>query len=314
MPSQGYYDWVRAGRPYTLARPARALRDRLRWYGYTVYDYPNDAHQEAVPPQDHCPFSATGWPGTSPRWFGMADDVMPSPRPELPNWRDIADQIYLDRQAGVEGIMWLKYMNRELPNTSTCVQDRWTPNHTRQASGDRGHIHLSCRSDFHLSAIGDDYDPVARYRARISGGVTPPPTRRVKTMFLSMDEKGVVYGSDDDLTFRHVVAPSVNAREIQHDLPWLINLGVTSVWSSPDRAEVLNVKTASGMVISVYRATGDLFGELMEGGQSLAAITAAVKAVVEDAVEIEVDGEDVANRVIAKLGQKLTGVVTPGAS
>lgn len=313
MPSQGYYDWVRAGRPYTLARPARALRDRLRRYGYVVYDYPNDAHQEAVPPEDHTPYSATGWPGVSPRWYGMADDVMPSTKPGLPNWRDIGDQIYRDRQAGVSGIMWLKYMNRELPGTNTCVQDRWTPGHSRKASGDRGHIHLSCRSDFHLSSAGDDYDPVARYLARINGG-DPPPLKKVKTMFLSMDEKGVVYGSDDDLTVRHVVADSINAREIQYDLPFLIGLGVTSVWSSPDRLEVLNVKTPGGMVLTIYKATGSLFGELVEGGQDLAAIVAAVKAVVDEAVDIEVDSEDVADRVIAKLGAKLTGVVTPGVS
>lgn len=169
MATQAYYDWIKAGRPYTLARPVRALRDRLRAYGYTVYDYPNTDHQQAEPPEDHTPYSATGWPVASPRWYGMALDVMPSSRTDLPDWRDVADQMFRDKQAGLAEIAWLKYMNRELPGTRTCVQDRWQPTHVRRSSNDTGHIHGSCRSDFHLSAVGDSYDPVARYRARIAG-------------------------------------------------------------------------------------------------------------------------------------------------
>src|SRR5688572_20265337 len=77
MASQAYRDWLNAGRPYTLIRPAKAVQSALRGYGLTVYDYPNEAHLKATPPEDHTPFSATGWPGQNRRWNARALDVMP---------------------------------------------------------------------------------------------------------------------------------------------------------------------------------------------------------------------------------------------
>ena len=49
---RAYRDWLSAGRPYTLIRPARPRCSRvLRGYGLTVYDYPDDAHLQATHPR-----------------------------------------------------------------------------------------------------------------------------------------------------------------------------------------------------------------------------------------------------------------------
>ena len=126
MASQGYRDWLNAGRPYTLIRPARAVQAVLRGYGLTVYDYPNDAHLKANTPEDHTPFSVTGWPGQNRRWKARALDVMPRSGSRLHRKEnaDIARQLIRDRDAGVPGAMWIKYINWTDEN-GACRQERW---------------------------------------------------------------------------------------------------------------------------------------------------------------------------------------------
>lgn len=157
--------WRNGGAPFRLARPLARLRDKLRAYGYTVYDIGNTEHLDAGVPEDHTPYSATGWPVSSPYGVGFAVDVMP-PHAGLPSLQQLGARIVADRNAGVPGISWLKYMNwePERNNGGACWQDSWQPNYSRRNSSDRGHIHISGRSDMADSAIGDDYDPVARIR------------------------------------------------------------------------------------------------------------------------------------------------------
>lgn len=162
---RSYSYWLSHGEPYVLARPLAKLQVRLRGYGYTVYDYPNDAHLTADPPEDHTPFSATGWPNESEFGVGHADDIMPSGDPALPTIAEIAEQILLDKAAGLPELAWLKYMNWT-DAAGNCWHESWEPNHERRPSTDKGHIHLSGRTDYTTSAVGDDYDPVARLRAR----------------------------------------------------------------------------------------------------------------------------------------------------
>lgn len=166
MASQGYRDWIAAGKPFTLAAPAKRLRDTLRGYGYTAYDIGNERHQLADPPEDHMPYSATGWPNRSPRWYGFALDIMPPPAgSKLPTLPQLLGQIYADKMAGHPGVAWLKYMNWEPQGPSgPCYHDKWQPSHVRTTSGDRGHGHLSGRSDHYLTDTTGGYDPVARYR------------------------------------------------------------------------------------------------------------------------------------------------------
>ncbi|HEY0697385.1 MAG TPA: hypothetical protein VGD43_06205, partial [Micromonospora sp.] len=134
-------------------------------YGYTVYDLGNREHLEHEPPEDHTPYSATGYPRRARYGVGYAIDIMP-PRRGLPSLPLLGAQLLADRKAGVPGISWLKYMNWEPKGnyTGPCYQESWRPRYARRRSGDRGHIHLSGLTGFETSAIGSGYDPVARLR------------------------------------------------------------------------------------------------------------------------------------------------------
>lgn len=159
--------WRADGSPYQLARPVAKLEARLRGYGYTVYDYPDDRHLSAPTPEDHTPFSHTGWPVESPYGWGHALDQMAPSAAQvaagLPTLAQVARQIIADRDDGVPGISWLKYINWT-DEKGITRHERWQPDDVVTASSDAGHNHLSCRSDCTQSAIGDDYDPVARFR------------------------------------------------------------------------------------------------------------------------------------------------------
>jgi hypothetical protein len=142
--------------------PIAVLRARLRGHGYTVYDYPDVRHQKATPPEDHTAYSSTGWPQPATFGIGYAIDIMPPAAGSgLPTLAQLGAQIYTDRQAGLPGIGWLKYMNWE-PGDGSCHHDAWQPTHTRRDSTDRGHIHLSGRTDYTDSDTAGDYDPVTR--------------------------------------------------------------------------------------------------------------------------------------------------------
>jgi hypothetical protein len=159
-----YAEWVADGKPWDPARPVDDLARRLRSYGYTVYTIGNAAHLHANPPEDHTPYSHTGWPRTSPYPYVHAMDIMPPTDSTLPSLAQLGAQFYADRVAG--DASWIKYMNWEPRgvNTGPCWHDAWQPSHTRTASDDRGHIHISIRSDYTTSTAAAGYDPVARIR------------------------------------------------------------------------------------------------------------------------------------------------------
>lgn len=174
MTSPQHQRWIRSGMQWRLARPLVALRDRLRGYGYTVYDIGNTSHLDHIPPEDHTPYSETGWPGTTPYGWVTAIDIMPPPAGRgLPSLQALGGQIYDDMQAGHDGVRWLKYMNWGPVNDRSAVHDTWQPDHARRSSSDVGHIHLSSRSDVTQSDVGDDYDPIARLRGQQEEDMTP---------------------------------------------------------------------------------------------------------------------------------------------
>lgn len=167
-----YTRWVRDGRPWKFGRAAKAFADHLRAHGYTVYMQGNEDHLRHDPPEDHTPYSASGWPGTAPYPYCLAVDVMP-PTPgqrslinghPLPSLQKLAAQLRADKIDGVPGAAWVKYLNwePERDNGGPCYHDSWTPNYARRNSSDRGHIHVSSRTDYATSAASDDYDLVAR--------------------------------------------------------------------------------------------------------------------------------------------------------
>lgn len=170
--SQAYYEWIDDGRPWRENVPITAMGRRLAEHGYTVYYKGNDDHLKKEIPEDHTPFSATGWPGKSPYPYYMAEDIMPPAAGQkskltgkpLPSLQALGRQLYDDRQAGYGPARFVKYMNWEPEGnyTGPCYHDSWMPDHERISSGDRGHIHVSSRTDYYLSTASNSYDLVAR--------------------------------------------------------------------------------------------------------------------------------------------------------
>lgn len=157
--SAAYYSWVRTGMPFTLATPLADLQQVLQGYGFTVYAYPDVSHQMANPPEDHTPYSATGWPEVSPHWYGFAIDVMPK-YGDARSLTPLAKRLIADKDAGVPGIAWLKYINWTDADGKVW-HTSWQPDKHTAPSGDSGHIHLSGRSDYVTNHL-PHYDPIAR--------------------------------------------------------------------------------------------------------------------------------------------------------
>jgi hypothetical protein len=166
MSKQDRINWERDGKPWQLIRPAEKLRDRLRRYGYTVYDIGNTGHLESNPPEDHTPYSETGWPKPAKYGWVYAIDIMPPTKLGLPSLQQLGAQLLKDRKASADGLRWLKYMNWEPDRDygGPCYHEAWQPTYKRASSSDRGHIHLSGLTGYETSSIGEDYDPIARIR------------------------------------------------------------------------------------------------------------------------------------------------------
>lgn len=155
MVVSNYTQWVADGSPWKAAVPVDSLAKVLRGYGYTVYVLGNKAHLTANPPEDHTPYSHTPWPGSQPYPFVLAEDIMPGGKWPIDQ---LGAKIFADKVAGHPGLAGLKYMNWT-DSAGHCWHDKWTPNHERSVSNDRGHIHLSWRTDYVRS--NTPYDPFA---------------------------------------------------------------------------------------------------------------------------------------------------------
>ena len=163
MASLAYNQWLAQGEPYTLMRPAKDLQRTLQGHGLVVFDYPDEAHLQDVPPEDHTPFSATGWPKVSARWIAHAIDIMP--RRSIAGWianaenTAIARRLIEDKDAGVLGAAWIKYINWTDEDGKTW-HTSWQPDKRTVSSSDTGHVHVSGRSDMDNFAGAADYDPL----------------------------------------------------------------------------------------------------------------------------------------------------------
>jgi hypothetical protein len=152
MASTAYRQWVNAGKPLTPARPVRDVVDRLkvaypRAAARNLFSWhSNDAHYQAATPEDHTPFSATGWPAASPRWVVFATDVMHRPdlgvdcRALFPYWLSEAKA---GRFRSLKYIIWQAKLY--------SVQNNWRPSNNR---GHFDHIHLSFRTDYRNGSLG----------------------------------------------------------------------------------------------------------------------------------------------------------------
>lgn len=152
MASVAYQQWVSAGRPLQPARPVRDVVERMkvaypRAAAKNLFSwYANEAHYQAVPPQDHTPFSATGWPGTSPRWWVFATDIMH--RVDLGVDCNVLFPYWL-REAKAGRFPSLKYIIWKA--TLYSVMNQWNP---QVNSGHYDHIHLSFRTDYRDVSLG----------------------------------------------------------------------------------------------------------------------------------------------------------------
>lgn len=154
-----YQGWVNNGRPI---KPAVCIADwisTLRRHGYEVGYYPDERHLKAQPPEDHTPYSHTSWPGIQPYPYVLGSDLMPPTRTGLPTLAQIGARIVLDKQKGVPGTEFIKYVNWT-DAKGNCWHDEWEPTYRRSSSNDRGHLHLSARTDWTTKHTA--YDPVAR--------------------------------------------------------------------------------------------------------------------------------------------------------
>lgn len=144
MTSAQHRQWNASGLQWRLAYPLVAVRDDLRAKGYTVYDIGNDNHMDHDPPEDHTPYSETGYPGKTPYGWVTAIDIMPNSR--LESLQVLGLRFKNGRNSGV--YPWLKYMNWGPRDDYHAIHSSWQPDYAETSSTDTGHIHLSCYSTY----------------------------------------------------------------------------------------------------------------------------------------------------------------------
>ncbi len=172
-----YQGWVNDGKPWKNCQPINDFIATLQRHGYTgpTAGIGDQSHLTATPPEDHCPYSHTPWPGVQPYPYVMAIDIMGGEGLDLIR---LGGLIFNDKNSNVPGTEPIKYMNWT-DSDNNCFHDSWQPNHTRYNSSDRGHIHISFRTDYVTSNRMAIYDPYG-------GTPTPPP------------------GEDDDMGMHYV--------------------------------------------------------------------------------------------------------------
>lgn len=153
MAVAAFYTWERLGRPLTPAQPIREFVEKCRvafpkaaaqnlfsWYA-------DAAHYEDSYPEDHTPFSVTGWPVANPQWWVCATDVMH--RPELGVDCAVLVPYWLAEARGGR-MPWLKYVIWQAKRYD--VRNGWVP---VGSSGHFDHAHLSGRTDHLATSLGD---------------------------------------------------------------------------------------------------------------------------------------------------------------
>lgn len=150
MAVAAYYAWDRLGRPLEPAQPVREFVEKMRvaypraknlfsWYA-------DERHYQAEPPQDHTPYSATGWPLDCPPWWVFATDIMHRPDLGVDCFTLFG---YWLSEAKAGRMPWLKYMIWR--GQRYDVRNQWRP---VASSGHFGHVHLSGRTDHQHTSLG----------------------------------------------------------------------------------------------------------------------------------------------------------------
>jgi hypothetical protein len=171
--TQAYYDWVNDGRHWSNAQPVEDLKTTLEGLGYTIYTIGDDSHLTAYLPEDHTPFSATGWPYVSPKGRVCALDIMP--KAGLPDLVTLAHALITAKDAGDSRAAFIKYMNWTDSN-GQVLHTSWEPSKQTRSSSDSGHIHVSIRTDYVDSDCAAGWNPLegSSVIVPISSGPTTP--------------------------------------------------------------------------------------------------------------------------------------------
>jgi hypothetical protein len=168
-------EWRADGSPWRAARPLADIGARLTAHGYRVRILGGARDLTTDQPGDHVPWGAGGWPRPQRYPFVMAMDVEPpDPGSGLPSLQALGRQFRVDKLAGHPGVAWLSGLiwEPERDGGGPCWCDSWMPDYDRQPGDDRGHLHLSCRTDHTTAAVAAGYDPVGRL------GIHRPPAPR----------------------------------------------------------------------------------------------------------------------------------------
>lgn len=149
MATAAYKAWVKAGRPWHAANIVNDYRQPLieaGWRAGGLGTIGDEAHLQAETPQDHTPFSATGWPGQHPYPLVLALDVSDMTATDIP-LDALVDYWILEASAG--RTPWVKYINWQ--GRKFDVRNAWAP---RPTAGHYDHAHISFRTDWADRSVG----------------------------------------------------------------------------------------------------------------------------------------------------------------
>lgn len=198
-----YTCWLNDGRPWKNCQPINDFVAALYAHGYTgpTVGIGDLSHLTAIPPEDHTPYSHTPWPGTQPYPFVLAIDIMGGQGLDLV---DLGGRLFDDKSSNKPGTEPIKYINWT-DSDGNCWHDSWMPNHTRFASTDKGHIHISFRTDYVTSTRMAIYDPYG------GSDMTPEQASQLNAVWQLMTAPtGVGSGGDYAAGSESVPGPAAN--------------------------------------------------------------------------------------------------------
>lgn len=223
--------------------------------------YADEAHYQAVPAQDHTPFSQTGWPKTSPEWWVFATDIMH--RPDLGVNCDILFAYYLvEAKAG--RMPWLKYIIWK--GKIYDVRNGWKAD---DASGHFDHMHLSGRTDHRDTTLG-------QWSVTPTGGIVSGLKR---IAFVSDGQKGAGHETwyfGDGITYRtiitwpehqNLIASGAEEKQYRPDQDWREWVGRIEEKPMPDPVNTppVHVEITQDMLnAAVLAAVPALVAELVD--------------------------------------------------
>lgn len=147
MASEAYRIWVKKGKPYKLAEPIRVIENYCEKHQIRVLGtIGNKAHLTADHPEDHTPFSFTGWPVDLQKYEVTAIDAEDDDH-------GFGKAFLAEARTGAYNA-WLKYLN--VDNRHYTYRDQFKKG---TSSGDE-HLHVSIRTDALNLDISDSFDPL----------------------------------------------------------------------------------------------------------------------------------------------------------